>query len=258
MLFDTHCHLNDEAFAEDIEEVIAHAREHGVTSMNVVGCDWETSMQAVEIAEKYEGIYAIVGVHPNDADTYCDELEAALGEWAKHEKVVAIGEIGLDYHYDDNPSKDVQEIVFRRQIRLAREAGLPIAIHSRDAMEDTCRILREERREGDYRGIFHCFSGSYEQALICLKMGFYISVGGPLTFPNSKKLPNIVSKIPIDRLLIETDSPYLAPQPRRGKRNEPAFVRFVAEHIAELRGMTVEEVAEITTTNALRLLGIAE
>ncbi len=253
MLFDTHCHLNDEAFISDMEDVIAHAHEHGVTRMNVVGCDWESSMKAVEIAEDHEGIYAIVGVHPGDADTYCDELEEDLRKWADHEKVIAIGEIGLDYHYEDNPSKEVQEIVFRRQIRLAREVGLPIVIHSRDAMEDTMRVLKEERREGDYRGIFHCFSGSYEQSLVCLKMGFHISVGGPLTYPNSRKLPRIVEKLPLDRLLVETDCPYLSPQPRRGKRNEPANVRFVAEKIAELRDTTSEEIAAKTTANAMRL-----
>ncbi|MEE0776362.1 MAG: TatD family hydrolase, partial [Bacillota bacterium] len=235
------------------EEVIARAHDHGIARMNVVGCDWESSMKAVEIAESHEGIYAVVGVHPGDADTYCDELEDALRAWAGHEKVVAIGEIGLDYHYDDNPAKEVQDVVFRRQIRLARETGLPIVIHSRDAMEDTLRILKDERREGDYRGIFHCFSGSYEQSLICLKMGFHISVGGPLTYPNSRKLPGIVEKIPLDRLLVETDCPYLSPQPRRGKRNEPANVRFVAERIAELREISPEEVAEKTTANALRL-----
>lgn len=256
MLFDTHCHLNDEAFADDMEEVIARAYEYGVARMNVVGCDWESSMKAVEIAENHEGIYAVVGVHPGDADTYCDELEGSLQNWASHKKVIAIGEIGFDYHYDDNPVQEVQEIVFRRQIRLAREAGLPIVIHSRDAMEDTVRVLKEERREGDYRGIFHCFSGSYEQSLICLKMGFHISVGGPLTYPNSRKLPRIIEKIPLDRLLLETDCPYLSPQPRRGKRNEPANVRFVAEKIAELRNIAPEEVAVKTTANALRLFRI--
>ena len=253
MLFDTHCHLNDEAFISDMEDVIAHAHEYGVTRMNIVGCDWESSMKAVEIAEDHEGIYAIVGVHPGDADTYCDELEEDLRKWADHEKVIAIGEIGLDYQYEDNPAKEVQEIVFRRQIRLAREVGLPIVIHSRDAMEDTMRVLKEERREGDYRGIFHCFSGSYEQSLVCLKMGFHISVGGPLTYPNSRKLPRIVEKLPLDRLLVETDCPYLSPQPRRGKRNEPANVRFVAEKIAELRDTTSEEIAAKTTANAMRL-----
>ncbi|MDO4542222.1 MAG: TatD family hydrolase [Bacillota bacterium] len=252
MFYDTHCHLNDKAYRDDMAEVIVAAHESGVAEMNVVGCDWDTSSQAVEIAKKEEGIYAVVGVHPSDSGTYCDELEAALYAWAEEEKVVAIGEIGLDYHYDDT-DKTVQEIVFRRQLKVAHDVGLPIVIHSRDAMADTLRILKEERQISDYRGVFHCYSGSYEDALKAIKMGFYIGVDGPLTYPNSRKLPEIVKKLPLERILIETDCPYLTPQQFRGKRNQPAYVRFVAEKIAELRQISVEEVAAATTENAHRL-----
>lgn len=252
MLYDTHCHINDKAFSQDMAEVIARAKEMGVKEMNVVGCDWESSLAAVEIAQKEQGIYAVVGVHPSDSHTYCDELEEALYNWAKEEKVVAIGEIGLDYHYPDT-DKEVQAIVFRRQLKVAHEVGLPIVIHTRDAMSDTFKILKEERQPGDYQGVFHCYSGSYEDALIALKMGFYLGVDGPLTYPNSRKLPEIVKKIPLERLLIETDCPYLTPQQYRGKRNEPSYVMFVAEKIAQLRDITYEEVAKATTDNAHRL-----
>ena len=252
MFYDTHCHINDAAFAQDQMAVIKNAADNGVKYMNVVGCDWETSRTAVELAKKHENIFAVVGVHPSDSDTYCDELEEALKTWAKEPKVVAIGEIGLDYHYEDT-NKEVREIVFRRQLRLSHELGLPIVIHSRDAMADTIRILKEERKEGDYKGVFHCYSGSYEDALTLFKMGFHLGVDGPLTYPNSRKLPEIVKKMPIERLLIETDCPYLSPQPKRGKRNEPAYVGMVAEKIAELRGISVEAAAKATTENAKRL-----
>ncbi|MEG2148918.1 MAG: TatD family hydrolase [Clostridiales bacterium] len=255
MLYDTHCHINDKAFAQDMEQVIENAHKNGVERMNIVGCDWETSKSAVEIAEKYQGIYAVVGVHPNDSHTYCDDLEESLIEWAKNPKVVAIGEIGLDYHYDDT-DKEVQAIVFKRQLNLAHKLGLPIVIHSRDAMADTLKILKEERQKNDYKGVFHCYSGSYEDALTIIKMGFYIGVDGPLTYANSKKTPIIVKKMPLDRLVIETDCPYLTPKQYRGKRNEPAYVRFVAEKIAELRDISPEEAAQITTENAQRLFNV--
>ncbi len=252
MFYDTHCHINDDAFAKDMDEVIKISRENGVNEMNVVGCDWESSLAAVEIARREKGIFAVVGVHPSDSHTYCDELEEALYNWAKEEKVVAIGEIGLDYHYD-NTDKEVQAIVFRRQLKVAHDLAMPIVIHSRDAMADTFKILKEERRQGDYHGVFHCYSGSYEDALKAVKMGFYIGIDGPLTYPNSRKLPEIVKKLPLERLLIETDCPYLTPQQFRGKRNQPAYVRFVAEKLAEIRGITLEEAAKATRDNALRL-----
>lgn len=254
MLFDSHAHLNDPQFEEDFEEVLARAREFGVEKIAVVGYDHESSEKAVALAKENEGMYAIVGVHPHDAEKYGEETDAALAHWAQQPQVVAIGEIGLDYYRDLSP-RDVQQAVFRRQLHLARELHLPISIHCRDAMEDLIRILKEEEK-GPYRGILHCFSGSYEQAAILLKLGFHISFAGPVTFSNARKLPEIALKIPLDRLLVETDCPYLAPQPLRGKRNEPANVRYVVEKIAEVRGLSPEKVAQATYENACRLFGI--
>lgn len=255
MLFDSHSHINDKAFAKDLPEVLQRAAEADVTKIAVVGADWESSISAVEFAKTYPQCYAIVGIHPHDADTYCDEMEEAFVRWGKEEgKVVAIGEIGLDYYRDLSP-RDVQQIVFRRQIRIALDLGLPFSIHTRDAMEDTMRVLKEEQK-GEYRGIFHCFSGSWEQAKLALKLGFHISLAGPVTFPNAPKFAKVAEQVPLERLLIETDCPYLSPQPRRGKRNEPANVRFVAEKIAALRKLDVEEVEAATYQNTCKLFGL--
>lgn len=256
MLYDTHAHLNDEAFLEDAEEALQRALDAGVTRINVVGCDPEMSAKAVELAEKHEAIYAAVGIHPSDADKYDDAFEEQLRRWAALDKVVAIGEIGLDYHYEDDIAHDIQQDVFRRQLRLAKELMLPVVIHSRDAMEDTVRILREEQPEDGFRGVFHCFSGSWEQAQVVLDMGFYIGFDGPLTFKNSKKLPRVAMEMPADRILIETDCPYMAPEPKRGRRNEPALVGYVSAKVAELRGISEEEAAQLTYENGCRLFGI--
>ena len=256
MLYDTHAHLNDEAFAEDAEAALHRALDAGVTKINIVGCDPEMSAMAVEMAEKYEAVYAVVGIHPSDADKYDEAMEEQLRRWSAQEKVVAIGEIGLDYHFEDDIDHDIQRDVFRRQLRLARELQMPVVIHSRDAMEDTVRIIREEQPEGGFRGVFHCFSGSWEQAKVCLDLGFYIGFDGPLTFKNSKKLPKVASEMPLDRLLIETDCPYMAPEPVRGRRNEPANVKHIAAKVAELRGISVEEAERVTYENGCRLFGL--
>ena len=256
MLYDTHAHLNDEAFAEDAEAALHRALDAGVTKINIVGCDPEMSAMAVEMAEKYEAVYAVVGIHPSDADKYDEAMEEQLSRWSALEKVVAIGEIGLDYHFEDDIDHDIQRDVFRRQLRLARELQMPVVIHSRDAMEDTVRIIREEQPEGGFRGVFHCFSGSWEQAKVCLELGFYIGFDGPLTFKNSKKLPKVASEMPLDRLLIETDCPYMAPEPVRGRRNEPANVKHIAAKVAQLRGISVEEAERATYENGCRLFGL--
>lgn len=252
MLYDTHAHLNDEAFAEDLAAVLSRAKEAGVDRINVVGCDWETSRQAVALAAQYAEIYAVVGVHPSDSSTYDEALEADLLSWGKEEKVVAIGEVGLDYHYDDT-DRETQHKVFRRQIRLAQSLDLPLVIHSRDAFEDTLGILTEELGENDHKGVFHCFSGSWEQAQSCLKRGYYLGFDGPLTFKNAKKPVRVVEQMPLDRLLIETDCPYLSPEPRRGQRNEPAHLRYVAAKVADLREISVEEAERVTYENGCRL-----
>ncbi|WP_210367674.1 TatD family hydrolase [Bacillus sp. REN3] len=254
MLFDTHVHLNAEQYNDDLEEVIDRAKAEGVTNMVVVGFDQETIEKAIELAEKYEFIYASVGWHPVDAiDMTADHLEW-LRELAGHPKVVALGEMGLDYHWDKSP-KEVQKEVFRKQIRLAKEVQLPIIIHNREATADIVEILKEENA-AEVGGIMHCYSGSVEIALECIEMNFLISLGGPVTFKNAKKPKEVAEKIPLDQLLVETDCPYLTPHPFRGKRNEPAYVKLVAEEIAGIKGLALEEVAEATAENAKKLFGI--
>nr|WP_240463620.1 TatD family hydrolase [Paenibacillus apiarius] len=254
VLFDTHTHLDNEAFNEDREAVIAHAVEQGVTRMVNVGFNRETIPTTMALAEKYDFIYAAVGWHPVDAITMKPEDIDWIAELAKHDKVVAIGEIGLDYHWDTSP-KDVQQRVFRQQIGLARELNMPIVIHNREAHEDVVRILREEKAS-EVGGIMHSFSGSWETAKVCLEMGFYLSFGGPITFKNAKQPKEVLVKVPNDRLLIETDSPYLTPHPFRGKRNESAHVRLVAEAGAQLKGMEYEEFCRITTENGVTCFDI--
>jgi TatD DNase family protein len=254
MLTDSHTHLNAEQFNEDQDEVIQRALDAGVTRMVNVGFNRETIPGSIALAERYDFIYSTVGWHPVDAiDMTPDDL-AWIEDLCKHEKVVAIGEIGLDYYWDKSP-KDVQQRVFREQIRLARKLSMPIVIHNRDAHQDILHILKEEKA-AEVGGIMHCFSGSWETAKQCLDMNFHISFGGPVTFKNAKQPKEVLAQVPLDRLLIETDAPYLTPHPFRGKRNESAYVRLVAETAAEIRGMTLEELAEITTNNAIRLLGL--
>ncbi|MDN4860148.1 TatD family hydrolase [Priestia megaterium] len=254
MLFDTHVHLNAEQYEDDLQEVINRALEKGVQNMVVVGFDEPTIKKAIQIAEMYDFIYASVGWHPVDAVDMTDEHLAWIEELAQHPKVVALGEMGLDYHWDKSP-KEVQKDVFRRQIRLARKVNLPIIIHNRDATEDVVTILKEEHVE-EVGGIMHCFTGSIEVAKQCMDMNMYISFGGPVTFKNAKKPKEVATELPLDKLLIETDCPYLTPHPFRGKRNEPGYVSYVAEQIAELKGITYEELAAITTANAKKLFGI--
>lgn len=254
MLFDTHVHLNADQYEEDLQEVIDRAQNEKVTNMVVVGFDRKTITRAMELVEKYDFLYAAVGWHPVDAIDMTEEDLAWIEDLASHEKVVAIGEMGLDYHWDKSP-KDIQKEVFRKQIQLAKKVKLPIVIHNRDATADVVQILKEEDAK-EVGGIMHCFTGSLEVAKECMEMNFYISFGGPVTFKNAKKPKEVVKEIPMEKLLIETDCPYLTPHPYRGKRNEPGYVRLVAEQIAELKELTIEEVAEKTTANAKKLFGI--
>jgi TatD DNase family protein len=254
MLFDTHVHLNDEQFSDDLDEVIERAKEAGVEKMVVVGFDRPTIEKAIKLVDQYDFLYASIGWHPVDAiDMTEDDLEW-IETLTAHPKVVAIGEIGLDYHWDKSP-KDVQKEVLRKQIRLAKKVKLPIIIHNREATQDILEILKEEGAH-EVGGIMHCFSGSVETARECINMNFYISLGGPVTFKNAKKPKEVAAEIPLEKLLIETDCPYLAPHPYRGKRNEPALVKLVAEQIAELKGISYEEVAQKTMENAQKLFGI--
>ncbi|MCP8971193.1 TatD family hydrolase [Ectobacillus ponti] len=248
MLFDTHAHLNAEQFQEDAAEAIQRAKEAGVEYIVVVGFDEVTIPKALELAEAYDCIYAAVGWHPVDAIDMKDEHLQWLEELSSHPKVVALGEMGLDYYWDKSP-KDVQQEVFRKQIRLAKKVNLPIIIHNREATNDIVTILREEDAAA-VGGIMHCFGGSVETARQCIEMNFLISLGGPVTFKNAKKPKEVAAEIPLEHLLIETDCPYLAPHPFRGKRNEPSYVKLVAEEIAALKGISYEEVARQTTENA--------
>lgn len=251
MLTDSHTHLNAKRFDSDRQEVIQRAQEAGVSRIINVGFNRETIPSSLELAETYDFIYSSVGWHPVDAIHMKEEDWAWLESLCAHEKVVAVGEMGLDYHWDTSP-KEVQKEVFRRQIALARKVKLPIIIHNREAGQDVVDILREENA-AEVGGVMHCFSADWEIAKQCLDMNFYISFGGPVTFKNARQPKENLARVPLDRLLIETDAPYLAPHPYRGKRNESGFVRLVAEAAADIRGMSVEEIAEITTKNAQAL-----
>ena len=254
MLIDTHVHLNADQYEEDVEEVIERAREAGVTKMVVVGFDRKTITKAMELVEQYPFLYAVVGWHPVDAIDCTEEDLAWIESLAEHPKVVAIGEMGLDYHWDKSP-KDIQQQVFRKQIQLAKRVKLPIVIHNRDATADVVRILEEEDAK-EVGGIMHAFGGSVETAQQCIDMNFYISLGGTVTFKNAKAPKKIAAEIPLEKLLVETDAPYLTPHPYRGKRNEPFYVTLVAEEIARIKEISVEEVASVTTKNALNLFQI--
>ena len=253
-LFDTHAHLYDKAFDQDREEVISRLFET-LDYVVVPSEDVETSRKAVALAETYSHIYAAVGIHPQVTKEASDEALQEIADMARHhDKVKAIGEIGLDYYYLYT-EKETQKYWFGRQIELAKELDLPILIHDRDAHGDTLDILKAHRG-GNLRGILHCFSGSLETARELMKLGFYISFAGPLAFPKSHKLKEVAQEIPMDRILIETDSPYLTPPPHRGKRNDPRNVIYVAQEIARLKELPLETVVSQTRQNALDIYGI--
>ncbi len=253
MLVDSHAHIDDDRFDADRDEVLSRARAAGVDLIVNIGADMDSSARSVALAEQYPQIYATVGMHPHDAKDMQETDYQRLVRWAAHPKVVAIGEIGLDYHYDLSP-RPVQQEVFLRQLDIARQTGKPFVVHEREAHADTFDIIRSAAK--GLEGVFHCFSGSAETARQYLKLGFYISIAGPVTFPKSAKTKEVARYVPLDRLLVETDSPYLTPQAYRGRRNEPAHVRLVAEEIASLRDLSLEELARATSENACRLFRI--
>ncbi|GGH88343.1 TatD DNase family protein [Pullulanibacillus pueri] len=254
MLFDTHTHINAEEFDQDREEVIKRARDTGVSHMVVVGFDRSTITRAMNLVKEHDDMFAAVGWHPVDAIDMTDEDLDWIESLAHDPKVVALGEMGLDYHWDKSPAT-VQKQVFRRQIQLAKKLDMPIIIHNREATEDIVAILEEEDAQ-QVGGIMHCYSSDWETAKRCLDMNFYLSFGGPVTFKNGHLAKEVATQVPLDRLLIETDCPYLSPHPFRGKRNEPARVKLVAEQIAALKGLTYEALASITSDNAKRLFKI--
>ncbi len=256
MIFDTHTHLNAAEFSADIPETIARAKGLGVTEMAVVGFDTPTIEKSLALSQEFPFIYSIIGWHPTEAGSYTATIEKKLIQQLTSEKVVAFGEIGLDYHWMEDP-KEVQEKVFRRQISLAKERKLPISVHTREALEDTYRILKEEKI-AEIGGIMHSFSGDPEWMKKFLDLGMHISLSGVVTFKKAIEVQEVAKAVPLDRLLLETDAPYLTPVPYRGKRNEPGYTRYVAETVAQLRGETLEEIARATTRNAHKLFKIKE
>ncbi len=250
-MIDSHCHLNDDKLFIDLDGVIARGKAVGVETFIVPGYDLSSSIRAVDIAEDNEDIYALVGIHPHDALTYNDEVETVIEDLLKKDKVVGLGEIGLDYFYDNSP-REKQREVFIKQLELAKKANKPVVIHSRDAFLETFEIIRDYGQ--GLNGVFHCFSGSADSAMRVIKeLGFFISLGGPVTFKNAKQPLEVALRIPLEFLLIETDSPYLAPHPRRGKQNEPAYLPYIVDKIVEIRG---EEIVEATINNTKRLFKI--
>lgn len=256
MLFDTHAHLNVKQFQEDEAEVIQRAKANGVSQIAVVGFDHPTIAKALELSQNYEGIYPIVGWHPTEAGSYSDEVEEKLIDLIQSKNIVAMGEMGLDYYWMEDP-KEVQQDVFRRQIRVAKELNIPITVHNRDSTEDVYKVLKEEHIE-DVGGIMHSFNLDPEWMERFLDLNMHISFSGVLTFKNAPKVKESAKRVPLDKVLIETDAPYLSPEPNRGRRNEPSYVRFVAKKLAELRGMTLEEIGEMTTRNANQLFRLTK
>ncbi len=255
-MIDSHAHLDDEDFDVDREEVIGGLEAAGIDLVVNIAADLPSSEASVALAKEHPRIYATVGVHPHEAKTYDDEVEARLRELAKEEKVVALGEIGLDFHYDFSP-RDVQRQVFKRQLALAHELGLPIVIHSREADQETFDLIKAHMEEHpEDRVLIHCYSGSVELMREYTKRGAYIALGGTTTFKNARVPKEVAKEVPLTKLLLETDSPYLTPVPYRGKRNEPKYVRLVAENIANLRGIDVEELVEHTDANTRAFYGL--
>jgi TatD DNase family protein len=258
MVIDTHTHLDDARYDNDREAVITRAREAGVEAFVTIGCDLTTSQAAIALADRYPYVYASIGVHPHEAKHIDGSWYDEFRRLAQHKKVVAYGEIGLDYHYNHSSPRE-QRDRFREQVALARELQLPLIVHTREAQKDTIAILREEKAS-DVGGVFHCFSGDAWLAKDALDLGFYLSFSGILTFQNATILRDIAKTVPLDRLLIETDCPYLAPVPHRGKRNEPAYVALVAQQLAHILQydppLSVDAISRLTTENAKRLFKI--
>lgn len=249
MYFDSHAHLTEDCFAQDFSTIVDNMKAAGVTAMMEIGYDEPSSQQAAALAEKYDWVWAAVGSHPDDAARVD---EARIEEYrilCKNPRVKAIGEIGLDYHYEE-PAREIQQKAFRLQMALAKKLSMPVVIHEREAHEDALRILAEFP---EVTGVFHCFSGSYEMAKELIRHGWYLGFTGVVTFKNARRALEVAENIPLDRILIETDCPYMAPEPFRGRRNDPSLVVYVAKRIAELRGISVEEAAAATAENARRV-----
>ena len=252
-IFDTHAHYDSSAFHADREAVLAALPEAGVALVVDPGCDLPTSRAALALAEQFPHVYAAVGIHPEDCAGYTDADLDALRQLCRHDKAVAIGEIGLDYYWAENPPREFQQQVFRRQLELALELDMPVIIHDREAHGDSLAIVKEYP---GLRGVFHCFSGSPEMAAELLKRGWYLGFDGPITYKNAKRAPEVAAITPLDRMVMETDAPYLTPVPHRGERNDSRYLPFVAERLAQWKGVTAEEIIDITWRNGLRLFGL--
>ncbi len=252
MFFDTHAHLNDDQFDKDRDEVISSLKDYNVTRVLNASCDIDSAKATIALCDKYDFIYGAVGIHPHDANQAPEDYIGTLRELSKHDKIKAIGEIGLDFYRDHSP-RDIQRVRFREQLELARELNLPVIIHDRDAHEECLNILRDFT---DLKVVYHCYSGSLEYAKILVELGFYLSFTGAITYSNARVAPAVLEWLPMDRIFIETDCPYLAPVPNRSKRNFPGFVPLVAEKIAEIKGLTVEDVAKATFDNASKFFNI--
>ena len=251
MIFDTHAHYDDEQYDADRDELLSQMRDFGISNIVNVGANLESSKRSVELSHKYDFIYSAVGVHPSDCEELNEERLESIREMSRDERCVAIGEIGLDYHWPE-PAPELQKKWFKAQLDIARGVELPVVIHSRDAAADTLDILKSER-VGEIGGVVHCFSYSREVARQCVDMGLYIGIGGVLTFKNGRKMVEVVEQTPMDRILLETDCPYLAPEPFRGKRNNSTYLPYVVSKMAEIKGISEEEVIRITEENAKRM-----
>lgn len=252
-IFDSHAHYDDESFDEDRDLVIKELSENGVVGILNCGASLKGARDSVELSNNYDFFYAAVGIHPEHAHEFSVETLEELKGLVENPKVKAIGEIGLDYYYEENPPREVQKTAFRAQMKLAEECGLPVIIHDRDAHEDTLNILKEFPK---VKGVLHCFSGSVEFARECLKLGYYIGFTGVVTFKNAKKLVEVAKEVPMDKMLVETDCPYMAPVPFRGKRNRSDYIKYIVEKIAEIKESSVEEISQSTIKNTKIMLNI--
>lgn len=252
-IFDSHAHYDDESFNEDREVLLPYLKEQGIVGILNCGSSLQGTRDTYTLANKYDFIYGAVGIHPENANEFNEEVLVELKEMAKNQKIKAIGEIGLDYYWEENPPKEVQKLVFREQMKLAEELSLPVIIHDRDAHGDTLEIIKEFPK---VKGVLHCFSGSAEFALECVKLGYYIGFTGVVTFKNAKKIRQVAEVVPLDRILVETDAPYMAPVPYRGKRNQSDYILQIINKLAEIKEVTAEKISAVTIENTLRMLAL--
>ena len=256
MFIDTHCHITDSRFDGDRDKVISHSREKGVNTLIEVGCNPADWKKAIDLTAENQNIFCVLGIHPQDAKTASEIFFNELEDFLKLPKVVGIGETGLDYYYENSP-REIQKNVFTTHMELYARTGKPVVIHCRNAYDDLIKILEAEKNASQgYRGVIHCFSGSLPEAVRLAELGFFLGIDGPVTYPKAKDLREVVEKMPLDKLLLETDSPYLPPQPFRGERNEPSYLPLIAEEIARVKNISKEMVGEITGSNAKRLFSI--